>query len=134
MKITTRPICEADHNFILSTWLKCEKMDRLDFKCSPGLFYSEHEKEIKRVLNSCSGLVACPDDDNTQIFAYIIYSGRCTHFAYTKALYRKMGMFRRLFCESGEPSEYSRAVRTVLSLRKYFKEYNPYKFWRGNEG
>lgn len=132
MKVLFRPLKESDHNFILSTWLKCEKSDGLDFKCQPRIFYRCHEEEIKRILETSGGFVACPDDDHGQILGYAVLSGNCLHFAYTKVLYRRHGIFKGLIAACGNPSEYSRAVRMCLLVKKYLGKYNPYRFWRDN--
>ena len=130
MKI--RPMREGDVNFILSTWLKSyyEELKRYGHKGAPypkdDVFFQGHQSRIKEHLPSMTVLVCVAPDDDNQIIGYLACDNKTLHYAYTKNVFRKMGVFKALV-KSCALDRYSHHTRFSKHICKGLT-YDPYRF------
>jgi hypothetical protein len=121
---------EADHPFVLSTWLRTASQDpRID----EDTFFSEHQRAIKSLLPRATAVVACAKDDPEQLFGYVVANPPDTlHYLFTKNWCRRMGIGRRLMVEAfgdatpTETSNTSKAWSSAASAMGIKARFNPY--------
>jgi hypothetical protein len=92
-----RPLQPDDQNLIINSWLKTVKHDR----SLPRDAVFAYRDIILMLLQRAQILCAVDDEDPSFIIAYIVYE-KCNdlttlHFAYTKQVFRKMGVMHELF-------------------------------------
>ena len=104
MKIILRPGTTDDLNFITSSWFQTEYASKF--------WPFEYRKEIgnrviSKTLKESMTLIASPDDNQDLIIGFIVFesmpehlkildSHSIIHFAYVKAVYRKLGVGKKL--------------------------------------
>jgi GNAT superfamily N-acetyltransferase len=138
--ISIRNYKEEDKAFVISTWLKSfytnmpsyKVNSRYYIKPESNEFYKFHSKVVQSVLEKplTTVLIACNEEDENQIFGYIIYDENCMHWLYVKQVYRRNGIGTRLLKEA---DFFDCKIATHLSndfgyFSKLFSQikYNPY--------
>lgn len=125
-----------DVDYITATWLNSvyEQCKR-DMKKS--VFMPNHNKLIKERLPLMRCLVACNPEDQDQIYGYIVFNRpSVVHFAYTKGVFRKLGVFKKLLdaaeikkdIEATHKGPMFKTLESKLTL-----VFNPYKFYEVKE-
>jgi GNAT superfamily N-acetyltransferase len=99
-QIRLRPANEEDIPFIFSSWLKSFRSSLFASKLVNSVYFTEHHKVIEKIVKNSHVIVACNDQDPTQIYGYIVAgtvdSIFCLHYVYTKHPFRRMGIARLL--------------------------------------
>lgn len=121
---------EEDTYFIRSTWLSHLALSKW-LKLAPKRVIKEKLYPlIDKLIANCNILVICADDDENQIFAYVVWESEALHFVYTKLFYRNMGFARQLLEVVGKVDCY-----TTYTDDRWFKTmakkdemaFNPWK-------
>lgn len=85
-----------DANFILNSWLKSYRRSMFACKMTDTVYYDCHHEVLRKLLKSCTVLVACPPNDPGQIYGYIVAevvdNVPVIHFAYVKHTFRGFGI------------------------------------------
>ena len=134
IKFNLREFRPDDLNFILGTWME-SYFFYMPSRPPKNIYAREHSALIHKKLPICECLVACSEEDPTQILGYLITEGELLHYIYVKELFRKLGIGSRLMEEM-----YRNAVDVVHTHytkpikhfdRSYHLIYNPYLFYKG---
>src|SRR6056297_1572859 len=100
MKVHVRTANEEDVHFILNSWLKSFRNSQFAKGISSTVYFTEHHKVLRKLLKRSTILVACNPEDQNQIYGYLVLEKvdgvLCIHFAYTKQVFRKLGIQRQL--------------------------------------
>jgi hypothetical protein len=103
--MTTLPIIirEAgadDVSFLFSSWLKSFRAGTMNRHVDNTLYFDQHHKLIERILKYATVKVACDEKNRENILGYICYEKidgiLVIHYAYTKHLFRKLGIQSQL--------------------------------------
>jgi GNAT superfamily N-acetyltransferase len=139
--ILIREYKPEDRSFIISTWLKGNYSQMAAYRVAANYFvkpvseayFKHHGAIIERILNdpTTTIFVACNEEDQGQIFGYAIMGDDCFHWVYTKQVYRRNGIAKKLLeaCDFSECSIASHMSNDFGFLSKYFKQkvnFNPY--------
>ena len=100
MELIVRDLLKEEQNFILSSWIKnyllgieAELMGR-----NEAAKYLQ--EQILKLFSVNKVKVKCIGDQETdEIYSYVIFSDTNVHFIYTKNIYRKSGLAKRLIEE-----------------------------------
>lgn len=100
MELIVRDLLKEEQNFILSSWIKnyllgieAELMGR-----NEAAKYLQ--EQILKLFSANKVKVKCIGDQETdEIYSYVIFSDTNVHFIYTKNIYRKSGLAKRLIEE-----------------------------------
>lgn len=134
LPIRIRPANEEDVPFIFNSWLKSYRTSPFGKKLSNSIFYPEHHKLLERLLKTSSVLVACSNNDPSQIYGYIctaLIEGIFTvHYIYVKHTFRKLGIAKVLYASVNPQNEkgiytHNNYIADNLSP-KYQLLYHPY--------
>lgn len=94
--IKIREFAPDDEHFILNSWLMSVKSMGI-YRHVPGqIFFSYMEPKLKDEMVFSTCIIACNPDDENQIYGVLLYSDNQLVWAYTKAIYRRMGVYARL--------------------------------------
>jgi hypothetical protein len=100
MKVHVRKAGEGDAHFILNSWLKSFRNSHFAKSINSTVYFNEHHKVVRRLIKRSTILIACNPEDHNQIYGYLVLEkvdGVLTlHFAYTKQVFRKLGIQRQL--------------------------------------
>lgn len=132
-----RPLQDGDTNFILSTWLRSHYAS-LQFYSSgtiivpyprDDVYFQGHQDKIKAVmaLPGTRAMVCVAPDEPTQIMGWIVFDDETVHYCYVKAMYRRMGIGKRLVASASSASKYSHHTKHSKYINKGL-QYDPYKF------
>jgi hypothetical protein len=137
MRFGIREHTKEDLNFIFSSWLSHQKQG-FPNPIIPSRFYFKGETDrITRLLDKSKVYVACPEDEPTQILAWICITTEPTeviHYAFTKSSFRKIKLFDSLLRFAVPTLNESDLIASRISkealdfnlLRKYKIVFNPY--------
>lgn len=99
-------------------------------------YFSSYKRHINKLVENSMVLLACDPDTPSQIYGYIVYQKLgdfpIVHYAYTKHIYRKLGLMRRLLVEINPNVKTNPTIVTfynalVRDLRtKYNLVFDPY--------
>lgn len=100
----TRVALEKDIPFIYDAWMKTMK-GAFPFKAMPSqTFNKEFKSYIKKTIDKSEVFVLCNKDDQEQLYSFVVGSRLgnipIIHFAYTKSIFWKMGLMRKLIEET----------------------------------
>lgn len=99
-----RAVREDDINFIYSSWLKSHRRSTYAQAMSADVYYDNHKKLLTHLLDRGQILVACNQDDEEQIFGWIVFEPlketMILHYVYVKDPYRRLGLANRLFTQA----------------------------------
>jgi len=135
LPIRLRPACKDDIPLIFNSWLKSYRNSLFARFIDNTIFFTEHHKIIEKLLASNDVIVACNQEDPSQVYGYIC-AGKVDgffvlHYIYVKHTYRNMGIGRELLnWFSHDPSTasiYTHHTRTAERLcGKFNFIYHPY--------
>lgn len=138
-QIRFRPANEEDISFIFSSWLKSFRNSQFAKNLVNSVYFTEHHKVIEKIVKSSHVIVACNEQDTSQIYGWIcaqqVDGIFCLHYIYVKHPFRKMGLARALinFFEHGKDCAgvYTHHTRVfeILAI-KFNLIYHPY-IWAG---
>lgn len=125
-----RPGRDGDDDFIISSFLKTAKMASIYRHVSADIFYPNMGEIFKRELLLSDKLVACNPENEDHILGVIVFAGDNLVWAYTKAIYRKLGVFTVLYDRTPGITTYKykmytsnwRAIEKKLDIK-----YNPFR-------
>lgn len=118
--IIVRAVQMDDGPFIYSTWLRGLYYGNDWFrKIDKTSFFDKYRIVVNNLLTRSTVRVACLEDDQDVIVAYVVYSGNCLHWVYVKKDWRKLGIATALIPDS---------IEVVTHLTKRAAKNNPYKF------
>ncbi len=98
--IRLRKANQEDVGFIFNSWLKSFKFSLFAKNVTNTIYYAEHHKIIERLLKQNETIIACNDDDPSQIYGFI-NGGRvdgifCLNYVYVKQSFRNLGIGKTL--------------------------------------
>ena len=141
INLTVRPPTADDKNFIFSSWLKSYRHSAFAKPQCNAVYYDNYKLIIERLLKKSYILVACSVEDPSQIYGYVVFEKHeaaplCMHYVYTKHLFRKFGVAKRLISHinpTDKPLIYSHLTDIIQRICKnksalyvpYFEIYNP---------
>lgn len=133
--IRLRKAIQDDVSFIFNSWLKSYKYSLFARNITNTIFYTGHHKVIERLLKHNDTIVACNNDDPTQIFGFI-NAGKidgifCLNYLYVKQSFRNLGIGKALLNafdhDANIASVYTHHTRISEKLAaKYNMVYHPY--------
>lgn len=133
--VRLRKAGQEDVGFIFNSWLKSFKYSLFARNITNTIYFAEHHKLIERLLKSNETIIACDDNDPSQIFGFIsagyVDGILCVHYIYVKQTFRNLGIGKTLlnaFNHSAEAaSVYTHHTRMAEKLAaKYNLVYHPY--------
>ena len=126
--VRIRPAVEADIPFIFSTWLRSYRDSIFAMNISTTVYYAEHHKIVEKLLKGSEVLVACANDDISELYGYI-----CTenidgvfvlHYVYVKHSFRHLGIGKQLLAavnhDSTRASMYTHMTKVSRALATKF--------------
>lgn len=98
LDIRFRGFKESDRNMILSDWLRSHQ-DGGDW---PHLmrardYYDVHKHAVAKFLDTSETILAVDPEDEDHVFGWLVHSGLTLHYMFTRRLFRRAGVARRLF-------------------------------------
>ncbi len=100
LPIRFRLATAEDANFIFNSWLKSYRHSHFARLIDNTVYYAEHHKIIERLVKECKTIVACNENDPTQLYGYInggkIDGFLVINYWYVKHSFRNMGIGRAL--------------------------------------
>ena len=140
--IRLRPMVEDDLAFIFNSWLKSYRFSHFGEKITNTIYFSDHHKVVENLIGTSKVVVACNQDDPTQVYGYIV-GGKLDgisvlHFIYVKHTFRNMGVGKTLLDAMGHDKEkagvYTHHTRMADKLAaKYNFVYHPYLMFESKE-
>ena len=135
LPIRLRPATQEDVPFIFNSWLRSYKYSRWTKNITSQIYYSEHHKLIEKLLKNFSTIIACNDNDPSQIYGFIsagyVEGIFCMHYIYVKRTFRNLGIARTLLnsfehdaTTAGVFTHDTRASEKLAA--KYNMVYHPY--------
>lgn len=126
---------EEDIPFIFSSWLKSYKNSLFACRLPNTIYYTEHHKLIERILKVSDVIVACNNDDPSQVYGWACASKVdgifCLHYLYVKHSFRNLGIGSILFnsyehdsSTAGLYTQHTRPMETFAP--KHNLIYHPY--------
>jgi GNAT superfamily N-acetyltransferase len=135
LPITLRPANSEDVGFIFNAWLKSFRNSDLSKDIANEVYYSEHHKVIENLLKTYEVLIACNQDDLTQIYGFICAGSTdnifTVNYIYVKHTFRRMGIGLALLNAFEHNDEYAaiytHKTRCAPAIAKKFNFiYHPY--------
>lgn len=126
----------SDLNFITSSFLKSMKKESsLGRQCSVPVFYREFNEVIDYILSVSTILIACENDNESAILAFLIYQGKTIHYAYTKSTMRRFEIVKEMLKSvfpDREGLQYSHNTNDMKKISKRHPEliFNPFCLYR----
>lgn len=100
LPIRFRPATAEDANFIFNSWLKSYRNSHFAKLISNTIYYSEQHKILEELVKKCTTIIACNENDSSQIYGYInggTIDGFLTiNYVYVKHSFRNMGIGKSL--------------------------------------
>jgi GNAT superfamily N-acetyltransferase len=133
--IRLRPATEEDIGFIFNSWLKSYKFSLFAKNITNTIYYAEHHKVIEKLLKNHQTIIACNNDDISQIYGFInagfVDGIFCLNYIYVKQPFRNLGVGKTLLNSfDHDPSNASVVTHwTRMAERlapKYNMVYHPY--------
>lgn len=135
LPILLRPANSEDVPFVFNAWLKSFRNSQFAKPMLNEIFYAEHHKVIEKILNHYDVIVACNEEDKSQIYGFICagYTENIftLHYVYVKQPFRKMGIGTALLNGFEHTPEYTSVYTHQSKLaerlaEKYNMIYHPY--------
>ena len=133
--IRIRPAQAEDVNFIFNSWLKSFRNGLICKDVENTIYFNEHHKLIEKLVKRGTTRVACVADDPANIVGWACYEKiagiLAFHFAYTKHIYRGLGVLRQIMLELNQNHNLASLYTHQTSLgkklsHKYNMIYHPY--------
>lgn len=136
LPVTIREAYPSEVNFIYNSWIKSGYRSRVYEMIAKEIYTNAQHDVITHVLGRATVLVAQELDKPENIYAYLIYQWVdgvfVVHFAYTKQVFRRLGMLSSLlkaagFDRSNSIGFYTHSTKSAYDLEgKLNLIYNPY--------
>ena len=133
--IRLRKANQEDVGFIFNAWLKSYKYSLFAKNVTNTVYFAEHHKVIERLLKNFETIIACNDEDPSQIYGFI-NAGRidgifCVNYIYVKQAFRNLGIGKALLNafehDASSASVHTHHTRMSEKLAaKYNFVYHPY--------
>lgn len=105
LSFRVRPAVVDDVAFIASTWKQSYwRESAWGSRIRWAIFNPNHARIVAQLLERSRVVVACDTEREGEIFGYLVCEPDALHFAYTKAAFRRLGVFRSLLGYSGLPA------------------------------
>jgi ribosomal protein S18 acetylase RimI-like enzyme len=133
--VRLRPLIEDDLAFIFNSWLKSYRFSHFAEKITNTIYFSDQHKLIEKLIGSSNVVVACNEEDPSQVYGYIVGGEvdgiSLLHFIYVKHTFRNMGVGKTLLDAMGHDKDkagvYTHHTRMADKLSsKYNFVYHPY--------
>jgi len=100
-KVRLRPAGQEDVNLIFNSWLKSYRSSYATKNITSTFYFSEHHKVIERILKVGKTIIACNDEDPSQVYGYVVGDEVdgifVLHYLYVKHSFRGLGIGKVLF-------------------------------------
>ena len=135
LPVRLRTLTEEDSPFIFNSWLKSYRFSHFGEKITNTIYFEDHHKVIENILKNSKVVVACNEEDPSQLYGYIVGGAEegifVLHFIYVKHTFRNMGLGKTLLDAMGHDSSsaavYTHHTRMADKLAsKYNFVYHPY--------
>lgn len=98
--IRIRKATEEDIPFIFNSWLKSYRNSMFAKPIANQIYFTEHHKVIENIVKHNEVLVACSNQDPSEVYGYCC-AGRVdgifsVHYVYVKHSFRRMGIGKTL--------------------------------------
>lgn len=129
-----------DLSFIYSTWVNSYRYgSSLGKSCRNSIFFPEYNRIVDAILEKprTKILVATTPEDPDTILGYLVHDPDVIHYVFVKEVFRKMGIARSLFHQSGRASAAVITHRT-FEMDEILKKhpdliYNPFILFKKGE-
>lgn len=130
-----RKATQEDVGFIFNAWLKSYKYSLFAKNITNTIYFSEHHKVIENLLKKHETLIACNNEDPSQIYGFInagqIDGFFCLNYIYVKQSFRNLGVGKALLNGFDHNPEHASVIThwTRMAERlaaKYNFVYHPY--------
>jgi len=71
--ITVRNYKQTDHNYLLNSWLKCNRYEGDNKQLNSETYYKTYEPLYKKLIKQSKILIACMAEDVDVILGYVVY-------------------------------------------------------------
>lgn len=135
LPILLRPANAEDVGFIFNAWLKSFRNAAMVRNVANEIYYAEHHKLIEDLLKKYEVVIACNQDDASQIYGFICAGLTdnvfTVNYVYVKHTFRRMGIAKALLNSFEHNSEfigiYTHQTRNAKELAdKYNFIHHPY--------
>lgn len=133
--VRLRKATQEDVGFIFNSWLKSYKYSLFAKGITNTIYFSEHHKIVENLLKQNETIIACNDNDPSQIFGFI-NAGRvdgilAINYMYVKQPFRNLGIGKTLLNsfehDASTAAIYTHHTRMSEKLAaKYNLVYHPY--------
>jgi GNAT superfamily N-acetyltransferase len=100
-QIRLRPANEEDIPMLFNSWLKSYRNSLFAKQIVNEVYFTEYHKIIEDLLRDSIVLIACNNDDASQIYGWCcakyIDNIFCLHYIYVKHAFRRMGIAKVMF-------------------------------------
>ena len=134
-QVRLRKATQEDVGFIFNSWLKSYRYSAWARSVTSTIYFAEQHKLIERILKENETIIACNNDDPTQIYGFInachVQNIFCLNYIYVKQDFRNLGVGRTLLSafehDAKVASIYTHHTRMAERLSaKYNMVYHPY--------
>lgn len=137
LPIRLRKANEEDISFIFNSWLKSYRTSFFARDITSTVYYTEHHKTVEHIAKNNNIIIACNENDPTQIYGYIC-AGQvdgilAIHYIYVKHTFRNLGIGKALLNafehDPAQAAVYTHHTRMADKLAaKYNMIYHPYVY------
>lgn len=140
MPIRLRKAEEGDIGFIFNSWLKSYRGSMFAKTMTNTTYYTEHHKVVEKILKHHPTVIACNEEDPTQVYGYInagyVDGIFCLNYIYIKHTYRNLGIGKALLNayehDPSQASVYTHHTKMAERLAaKYNMVHHPYIYING---
>ena len=133
--IKLRKAHPEDASFIFNSWLKSFRFSKFSKEISSTIYFTNHHKVIEYLLKSKTTVIACNNEDPTQIFGYAnagLEEGvLVVNYIYVKESFRRLGLGKILLNAFEHSPEAASVFTHKTSIAdklaaKYNMHYHPY--------
>ena len=129
MQVAIRQPTPIDVNFIYATWLRSYRYgSAFGRSIQNSVFFPSYNRRIDRILLNSTTLIACLDEDPKVIVGYLIHDDEAIHYAFTKEVFRELGIFKKLLAAMPKPLSVCTHETFIAEpiIQKYNIVYNPF--------
>jgi ribosomal protein S18 acetylase RimI-like enzyme len=101
--ILLRDCKEADESFIYDSWLRNHRHSKSNDHLDNDTYYTQQRALISQYIKEGSVVIACNEEDPSQIFGYIVFKKpNSLYYIFVKLAFRKMGVANLLMYSAFE--------------------------------
>ena len=108
-QVRLRPLIEDDLPFLFNSWLKSYRVSHFADKITNTIYFEDHHKLIRRILQDSKVLIACNPSDPSQLYGYVVAGEEdgilVVHYLYVKHTFRNMGIGKTLLDATGHSTD-----------------------------